>query len=384
MYDLYSFGRMIADRVRMDAYAEALRRAVRPGSVVLDLGAGTGIFSLLACRFGARRVYAVEPSDAVQAGREIARANGFGDRIVFLQELSTRVSLPERADVLVHDIRGVLPFHQRIVPSLVDARERLLTPDAAMVPRGDVVRAAPVEAPETYGRMVEGWESETCHGFDASPARRAVVNAWTRGSFAAEDLLAPAAEWARIDYRTVREPDARGRLEWTAARAGTAHGFAAWFDADLGDGIGYSTAPGGPALVYGTAFFPWERPVGVQAGDRIAVDLEARLAGDEYLWIWRSRVERGGEVLADFRQSTFHAATLSPDRLRRRADSFVPRLGEEGRIDALVLSRMDGSASLAEIARELRERFPARFATWEEALTRVGRLSEEYADPAAR
>ena len=42
------------------------------------------------------------------------------------------------------------------------------------------------------------------------------------------------------------------------------------------------------------------------------------------------------------------------------------------------------SSLLKAAARELRERFPARFATWEEALTRVGRLSEEYADPAAR
>ena len=58
MYSLADYGTMIADRVRLDAHAEALRRVVTPASIVLDVGAGTGVMSLLACKFGARRVYA--------------------------------------------------------------------------------------------------------------------------------------------------------------------------------------------------------------------------------------------------------------------------------------------------------------------------------------
>jgi type I protein arginine methyltransferase len=378
-YDLRSFGRMIADRARTEAYAEALRRAVRPGAVVLDIGTGTGIFSLLACRFGAERVYAVEPSDNIQAAREVARASGYADRIEFLQDLSTRVDLPRRADVIVSDIRGVLPLHGRIIPSLADARERLLAPGGVMIPRRDTVRAAPVEAADLYARIVEAWEGEMAYGFDVSSVRRAVVSAWTKARFEADQLLAAPAEWATIDYRTVTEPDVRGGMAWTAERAGTAHGFAAWFDAEVAEGIGYSTAPGGPEMIYGTAFFPWERPVDLHPGDRITIDLDARLAGDEYLWTWSTRVERDGAEVARFRQSTFHGTPISLARLRRRADSFVPRLGEDGRIDALILSRMDGGASLGDIAREVRERFPARFTTWEAALTRVGALSEQYA-----
>ncbi len=64
-YDIYAFGGMIRDRVRTDAYAEALRRSVGPNSVVLDLGTGVGIWALLACRFGARKVYAVDPNDVI-------------------------------------------------------------------------------------------------------------------------------------------------------------------------------------------------------------------------------------------------------------------------------------------------------------------------------
>ena len=90
---------MIADHVRMAAYEQALRRTVRPDSVVVDIGTGTGIFSLLACQFGARKVYAIEPDSAIEVAREIAAANGYQDRITFIQDLSTAVTLPEGADV---------------------------------------------------------------------------------------------------------------------------------------------------------------------------------------------------------------------------------------------------------------------------------------------
>ena len=377
-YDLAGYGRMMADRARMDAYAAALERAVRPGSVVLDLGTGTGIFALLACRLGARKVYAVEPGDAVHLAREAARANGFTDRIDFFQALSTRVELPERADVLVSDLRGSLPLFQRIVPSLVDARERLLAPGAAMIPRADTIRAAVVEAPELHGKIVAPWDEES-RGFDMTPIRRAAVNAWSRGAVSEDALLADPADWAILDYRTIESPDARGRLAWEVRRTGTAHGLSLWFQADLGDGIGYGTGPG-TETTYGTPFLPFPTPVEVAPGDRVEVDLEARLVSDDYVWRWETRIERPDRDAVSFRQSTFYAEPLSPARLRKRADSHRPTLGEDGRIDQLALARMAEGAALGEIARELRDRFPARFATWEQALTHVGRLSERYSE----
>src|SRR4051794_24565464 len=101
IYRVSSYGEMIKDRVRTDAYARALQQAVKPGSVVLDIGTGTGIFSLLACKFGASKVYAVDPADAIELGRRSAAQNGFGDRITFLQDVSTSIDLPELADVVV-------------------------------------------------------------------------------------------------------------------------------------------------------------------------------------------------------------------------------------------------------------------------------------------
>jgi len=38
MYTLKGYGDMIVDRIRIEAYVQALRQTVRPGSVVVDIG----------------------------------------------------------------------------------------------------------------------------------------------------------------------------------------------------------------------------------------------------------------------------------------------------------------------------------------------------------
>src|SRR3954447_19016869 len=99
-YSLASYAGMLGDATRVPAYLQAMERAIQPGSVVLDLGAGFGYFSLIACQLGAARVYAIEPADSVSLLPELARLNGCADRIVALRDLSTRVTLPERVNVV--------------------------------------------------------------------------------------------------------------------------------------------------------------------------------------------------------------------------------------------------------------------------------------------
>ncbi len=370
---------MIEDTVRMDAYTAALERTIRPGAVVLDIGTGTGLMALLACRLGARRVFAVDPGDSIHLARAAARASGFADRIQFIQDVSTRVELPERADVVVSDLRGVLPLFEQHVASIADARERLLAPGGVLVGRRDTLYAAPVEAEEEYGRITRPWD-EHARGFDLSVARRAALNTWSKVRVPPDHLLGEPRVWAELDWRTIREPEVRATVQWTARREGTVHGIAAWFHAELAEGVGFSTGLDTPDTVYGTAFLPLLEPVRVNPGDAITAELQARVIADDYLWVWNTRVTGPQGVTADFRQSTFLSQPVRPAELRKRAHDFRPVLGEQGRMDALVLGMMDGGATLEAIAHELRRRFSERFRDWEDALSRVARLSQAYAE----
>jgi type I protein arginine methyltransferase len=141
-----------------------------------------------------------------------------------------------------------------------------------------------------------------------------------------------------------------------------------------------SNAPGAPELIFGSAFFPWPRPVGIAVGDTVAVTLGADFVGADYIWRWETRVlNQGhpGQVKASFKQSTFFDSPFSTDRLRYAAGSHTPTLNEEGRVNNFILGLMDGQSSLGTIARRVMGQFPGRFASYGDALTRVAQLSEE-------
>lgn len=378
MYSLSDYSRMIADRVRLDAYTEALRRAVRSGSVVVDLGAGTGIMTLLACRFGAGRVFAIEPGEIIQVAREVVAANGFSDRVEFLQQLSTEVTLPARADVVVSDLRGVLPLYQQHLPAIADARRRFLAPGGTLIPRSDTLWAAPVEATDFYETFVAPGPT---NGVDLEPARRRACNLFSKARVSPQQLLAEPFCWATLDYSVVESPDVAADLRFSVSRAGTAHGLLLWFDSVLADGAAFSNSPAAPELIYGSGFFPLAEPVPAAPGDTVAVALRADLVGEDYVWRWETSFSPAGDparLRAGFRQSTFYASALSPGRLSRRAAGHEPVLNEEGEIDFFLLSQWQKGVTLEELARRLAARFPGRFPGLHEALTRAAELSLKY------
>ena len=314
MDSLHFYGQMLADAPRMDAYVAALRRAVTPDSVVLDLGCGPGVFALLACKLGARRVYAVEPNNVIGLAREAAAANGFADRIEFFDKLSTEIALPEPATIMVSDLRGVLPFFQQHIPAIIDARKRLLARDGVLIPRRDVLWAAVVDAPEQYAELVNPWQNQ--FELDLSAATRFITNTWRKSEIKPEQFLAEPVCWSAIDYHEVDNPDVRTEIAWRVARNGTAHGFAVWFDSELIGDIGFSNHPAAPRMIYGQGFFPFSQPVRVFEGDHIELRLAAKFMQDDYVWRWDTDFV---DQKTSFKQSTFYGVPLSTAQLRKSA-----------------------------------------------------------------
>jgi protein arginine N-methyltransferase 1 len=314
MYTLEDYGKMLADRVRMEAYLAALRRAVFPGCVVIDLGAGPGIFSLYACRWGARRVYAIEPDRSIQLARELAAANGFADTIVAIEDDSCNLTLPERADVIISDLRGVLPFFGKSIASLIDARDRLLTNGGVLIPLRDVLWAAIVSVPEFYRGKVEIWDQP---GFDTSAARTKAVNTIFKIHPQLGDLMTEPAELGHIDYPSVTTPRFAAHPSWRTERSGMAHGVCLWFATKLADDVSFSNAPGLRETIYGAAFMPFSEPVLLESADRVTCEIKIDPCGEDYVWRWNTSFEIGssGVLRAGFSQSTFYATLVNPASL---------------------------------------------------------------------
>ena len=105
-YSDETYAKMRDDEARTAAYDRAIALHSK-GRTVLDIGTGAlALLALSAARAGASHVYAVEANAAAAAARDAISAAGFADKITLLEGYSTDVALPERVDLLVHEIIG--------------------------------------------------------------------------------------------------------------------------------------------------------------------------------------------------------------------------------------------------------------------------------------
>jgi len=332
----------------------------------------------LACRAGAKRVYAIETEDIIDVARQIAVANGCADRIQFFPSDSRKTELPERVDVIVSDIRGVLPLFKGTLASLQDAKKRFLTPDGVMIPRRDVVKAAIIEAEEIYSGLLAPWS--TCvAGTELSIPRRLELNTAHGVRIKFEQLLSKPHELCTLDYLGDPSPNVSNKLSFRAKRGRVAHGICVWFETELYEDIGFSSGPESPVAIYGQLFLPWLEPVVIGEGQEILVTLQANLVGKDYIWRWETETagaDGGNKV--HFRQSTFEGTIVSSRTLRRHAIDHIPVLTAEGEAQRFLLGAMDGKASLEEIAKRAAELFPQVYSSQEQAFERASELSRAF------
>jgi hypothetical protein len=272
---------LLQDEVRTNAFRDAIRRSVTPESVVLDLGTGSGILALFAAEAGARRVFAIDATHSADLASFLARHLGFSDRIQVIHDHSTKVELPERANVLVTETLGSFGFNEQILSSVIDARARLLTADAVIIPQRIELFLVPSDDASIYERRVSWWNGKP-YGFDFSPLSVFASNIVFVGSVARDSFLAAPARVIAADLTTIRSADVSGHAQFTATRGGMLHGFAGWFRAELADGIELSNEA--PGSHWEHVFLPLASPVNVEAGTPIDVDLESH---DGSTWRWK-------------------------------------------------------------------------------------------------
>ncbi|MGA8806843.1 MAG: 50S ribosomal protein L11 methyltransferase [Thermoanaerobaculia bacterium] len=275
---------LLQDAVRTNAFREAIRRSVTPDSVVLDLGTGSGILSFFACEAGARRVFAVDATHSADLASFLSRHLGFADRIQVIHDRSTNIELPERADLLVTETLGAFGLNEQIVSSVLDARARLLTADAVIIPRSIDLYLVPVDDASIYEQRVRWWSGKP-YGFDFSPLAVFASNIVFIGNVGSLSFLAPPERVLAVDLRTIASADIAGRAHFTTTRAGNVHGFAGWFRATLADGIELLNET--PGSHWEHVFLPLQSPVAVEMETPIDVALESH---DGLSWRWKGTI----------------------------------------------------------------------------------------------
>ncbi len=281
--------RMLDDRIRTEAFAQAISQTVRQGDVVADVGCGTGILSLLACRAGASRVYAIDRSQTIVQARAIAEANGFSDLITFLCEDANDVELPEKVDGIVSEWLGNGGLEEGLLAPVLSVRDRWLKPGGWMIPKAVTLFAAPVESERAYNWV--NYFNKDVYGFDYRPMRRRAANESYLDVFEKGELLAPPAALTSLDIASISSPEVNCKASFEISRDADLHGLACWFTSEIGSGVFMSTAPGRPRTHWFHVYYPVEHALMVSKGERIHYRLASNTTREGIFWRWGVKLE---------------------------------------------------------------------------------------------
>jgi Ribosomal protein L11 methyltransferase (PrmA) len=282
---------MVRDTVRVSAYRRAIFRHCKDKTVV-EIGCGSGILSIFAAKAGARRVIAIEESAIADLAAAMFEANGVADRIELRRANSRDVSLDERADVLIHEILGVDPFGENILPFIEDARERLLAPGGVLIPSALEVCCVGFEvADKPYldrtRACAELAELEGVYGIDFSAFGQFVNESETGfrrplGNLGQTEfeprILTEETRICRIDFRpgSSLAVEPRNDLRLRVTQAGTLGGVVVYFRAHLDDDTVLGNSPRAPRTHWAWDGRALSRLVPVTPGQEIALVSELR------------------------------------------------------------------------------------------------------------
>jgi protein arginine N-methyltransferase 1 len=253
---------MICDQIRTGAFRGAIDSVVRPGDVVLDVGAGSGILSMFAAGAGAARVYAVERTTVAVMAQELADANGFGEIVQVIHGDVLDIELPERVDVIVSEWLGGFGIDEGMLPPVIAARDRWLKPGGVMIPRSVTAWTALVHdrylddtveflRDDPYGLRLDGLVEMTVNEISYSGTFRHLS--------AGDRRSEPGLLWTTDAQSIPLEQASAAHEAETLLRVtapGTANSLALWFSAELAPGTSLSVGPGDPPTHWGMTTAP--------------------------------------------------------------------------------------------------------------------------------
>ncbi|MBY0430170.1 MAG: tetratricopeptide repeat protein, partial [Rhodospirillales bacterium] len=265
---------MINDHERNDAYDAALRQAVTPGCLVLEVGTGSGIVSMMAARAGAGKVVTCEMSAPLVrvARRNIAR-NGYAGSITVVHKKSTDMrlgeDLPERADVFVSELINVGMLAPDMLAILKHARDTLVKPGGRIIPEASTVHGMLVETPDLARINPVGLIS----GFDMSAFDIFRSPGCAQIDLGADAHIPLSRPFTALDFDFTRDMPESGRetLTLPVTANGLCHGIAFWFDLRMWGDVLYDSGSRNRGNHWKQAmqFFP--RPIPVRAGQALTV-----------------------------------------------------------------------------------------------------------------
>ncbi len=270
---------ILADDARNAAYDAALRRNVRAGSRVLDIGAGSGLLAMMAARAGAARVVSCELNTALAAtASEIVERNFYADRVSIIckhsRDLQIGTDLPEPVDLLVSEI-----ISDDLLGCLEDAVGRLTRPDARIIPSHGAVRIALAH----YGNLTRK-QFGFVQGFDLSSMNRLGGRIALSPGNEALEFRSESADLFAFDFSSGGPFTNHHASVALTSTGGMANGIVQWIWLRMDAEGTYENRPAsGTSSCWAVMFQPLPSAIESRPGERVVVNGGRDRTS---LWMW--------------------------------------------------------------------------------------------------
>jgi len=263
--------RAVNDRHRNTAYRHAIENLVKPGTLVLEAGTGSGLFAMMAARAGAEHVYTCESDPHVaRIARENIARNGLDHRISLIEglyeDLRVGEHLPRRADLFLHEFVAQQFMVADMASILTGLRDTVLTAEAAILPSAFAAVGMlvgdqwPLDAVRVPGK-VEGFDLRAINLFAAAGIS-------LRGPIPVEQPLSGPTTLAELDLISAANIVPDQAVTMAVAASGTATGVLQWVRHGFPDGSAYENRPERDCNWWPN-FWPFPRPIPVAAGQEL-------------------------------------------------------------------------------------------------------------------
>jgi type I protein arginine methyltransferase len=320
IYDAALYDPMTTDTERNWRFREALDKYAKD-RVVVDIGTGSYVFwARESLRSGASRVFAIEAmrDSFLTATQTVADLDG-GHRVTLLHGESTALTIEPKADVCVAEIIGSLPGAEGAAAVLADARRRLLTPDAVIIPDLCLTQAAAVSFADLFPGRAPAFAPA------AIPQLQRIFD-WNGGPFdvrlrianpAREAILSDEALVERLEFNGDLQVEQVTDVRLTIDRSGVVDGVLTWLviqclpDQQPLDALRDETN-------WASIYLPlFDAGISVEAGDVLDLTFRSTLSEDgvhpDYHLSGELRTARGvhrGQHLSPYRSRTRHGSPL--------------------------------------------------------------------------
>lgn len=281
---------MMNEKNRNQAYFDALKSVIKPDSSVFEIGTGSGLLAMMAAKLGAKQVNTCEAVPLIaETAQQIIKDNNFEKTVKVIAKKSVDIEigndLPAQADILVSEIFSSELLGEYVLPSLEDAKRRLLKPQGKVIPAAGSIMIGLFTGEDIRRNLLvdNAFGFNLQHFNSVVSKKRMIARNDLNIELLSDGLAAFSFEFEDDDYF----PAESKALKITVKTAGRCYGLVQWMQLDMNgdEKVMFENHPSQTSKVsnWQQCAYLFDAPIDVKVGQVVIVNAAHNRAVP---WFW--------------------------------------------------------------------------------------------------